>query len=130
MGALMLHQRLMAMFPDANTDPPNPDWRLQDDGDGNGPYIAVWNRPEPEPTHDEIMQWAPAVERRMVRKSVIVERLHAAGKLAAAKAALDADLYARERWYAPDRPSIYADDAEALALLTSIGADPAVILAP
>lgn len=68
--------------------------------------------------------------RRLVPKSVIVARLQAAGKLAAARAALDADLYARERWYAPDRPSIYADDPEALALLASIGADPAVILAP
>jgi hypothetical protein len=69
-------------------------------------------------------------ERRLVAKSAIVERLNAAGLLAAAKAVLDADLYARERWYAPDKPAIYADDAEALALLAAIGADPDVILAP
>lgn len=67
--------------------------------------------------------------RRAVAKSLIVERLHAAGKLASARAALDADLYARERWYAPDKPAIYADDAEALALLQAVGADPDVILA-
>lgn len=69
------------------------------------------------------------VSRRAVAKSLIVERLNAAGKLAAARAALDADLYARERWYAPDKPAIYADDPEALALLQAIGADPDVILA-
>jgi hypothetical protein len=67
--------------------------------------------------------------RRLVAKSLIVERLHAAGLLAAARSALDADLYARERWYAPDKPSIYADDAEALALLTAIGAEAGVVLA-
>lgn len=70
-----------------------------------------------------------AATRRMVFKSVIIERLHQAGKLAAASAALNADLYTSERWYAPDKPAIYADDAEALALLKAIGADPAVIFA-
>jgi hypothetical protein len=74
--------------------------------------------------------YAAPVQRRLVPKSLIVERLQAAGKLAAASTALNADLYKRERWYAPDRPAIYADDPEALALLNAIGADPAVILAP
>lgn len=68
--------------------------------------------------------------RRLISKSVIIERLHIAGKLVAAQAALNADAYARERWYAADKPAIYADDAEALALLTAIGADPEIILAP
>lgn len=67
---------------------------------------------------------------RLVPKSLIIKRLHEAGKLAAASAALNANLYLRERWYAPDRPAVYADDPEALALLAAIGADPAVILAP
>jgi hypothetical protein len=77
-------------------------------------------------------QWAaneaaPA-PRRLVNKSVIVERLQAADKLAAARAALDlADIYMRERWNT--RAAIYADDEAALALLAAIGADAAVILA-
>jgi hypothetical protein len=67
--------------------------------------------------------------RRLVRASVIVDRLQAAGLLAAARAALDAaDLYTRERWNA--REAIYADDPTAIALLHAIGADPAAILAP
>src|SRR6266852_734017 len=37
--------------------------------------------------------------RRSVFKSVIVARLQAAGKLAAASTALNLDIYARERWY-------------------------------
>lgn len=68
--------------------------------------------------------------RRTVAKSLIIERLQAAGLLGAAKAALDSDLYARERWYAPDKPAIHADDAEALALLAAVGADSEAIMAP
>lgn len=67
--------------------------------------------------------------RALVPKAMIVDRLHAAGKLEAARAALDAaDLYVRERWNTRD--AIYADDEAAIALLGSIGADPAEILAP
>ena len=73
---------------------------------------------------------APPPERRRVAKSLIVERLNAAGLLAAAKQALSADLYAQERWYAPGQPAVYADDPETLALLNAIGADAATILAP
>ena len=63
-----------------------------------------------------------------VSKVVIVERLEAAGKLAAARAALDAaSLLLRERWNAIQ--TVRNDDPDALALLTAIGADPAVILA-
>lgn len=66
--------------------------------------------------------------RRPVAKAVIVDRLHAAGKLDAARVALDAaDLYTRERWNT--RAAIYSDDPAALALLAAIGADPAVIMA-
>lgn len=71
----------------------------------------------------------PAV-RRMVPKSVIIDRLHSAGKLAAASEALNADVYARERWYAPDKPAVSADDRETIALFKAIGADPNAILAP
>ena len=55
--------------------------------------------------------------RRLVPKSLIIARLQEAGKLAAARAALDADLYTRERWYAPDQPVVHSDDPEAVALL-------------
>jgi hypothetical protein len=72
---------------------------------------------------------APDTIRLLVPKRLIVERLQAAGKLEAARAALDAtDLYTRERWNTRD--AIYADDETALALLAAIGADPAAILAP
>jgi hypothetical protein len=73
--------------------------------------------------------YVPPVVRRLVPRALIVDRLHAAGKLAAARAALDqASLYDRERWNA--RREVYADDPTATALLQAIGADPAVILAP
>ena len=72
----------------------------------------------------------PVPDRRAVSKSTIITRLNAAGLLGAASVALNADLYTRERWYAPDRPTVYADDSEALALLNAIGADPSIIMAP
>lgn len=68
------------------------------------------------------------IDRALVSKTVIVDRLHAAGRLNAARAALDAaDLYTRERWNV--RSAIYSDDETARALLVSIGADPDIILA-
>ena len=69
-----------------------------------------------------------AVERGLIPKYVIVDRLQAAGKLEAARAALDAaDLYTRERWN--NRDAIYSDDPTAIALLQAIGANVADILA-
>ena len=70
----------------------------------------------------------PASIRILVPKRLIIERLHAAGRLEAARAALDAtDLYTRERWNTRD--AIYADDESAIALLDAIGADAGAILA-
>ena len=81
-------------------------------------YIAETTKAEPEDG------------KRLVPKSVIVSRLIAAGKIGAAKAALDASPAAFARWFASDRPAINHDDPDALALLTAIGADPETILAP
>lgn len=71
---------------------------------------------------------APVLSRWKVDKRVIVDRLHAAGKLEAADAAIAASpLLVRKRW----ETSVYvwSDAPEALALLAAIGADPAAILA-
>lgn len=74
---------------------------------------------------DENPEPAP---RQLVPKRVIIDRLHEAGKLEAAYAALEAaDLYTRERWNT--RMEIYADDPTAIALLQSIGANVEAILA-
>jgi hypothetical protein len=72
---------------------------------------------------------APAAPLRTVRKSVIVARLIAANKITAAVQAIMAkpDLFAR--WTAADRPEVRADDADTIAFLQAIGADPAAILA-
>lgn len=73
---------------------------------------------------------APHPPKRQVLKSVIIARLIAAGKIGAAKAALDADASAYARWWAPDRPAINCDDPDALALLAAIDADAEGVMAP
>jgi hypothetical protein len=73
---------------------------------------------------------APNPPRRQVPKSDIIARLIAAGKIAAARAALESDAALYARWWAPDRPAIHHDDVDALALLAAIGADPATVMAP
>jgi hypothetical protein len=77
----------------------------------------------------DVLRAANVPPYHLVPTRLIVDRLQAAGKLAAARAALDAaDLYLRERW--KSRLAIYADDAAARAMLAAIGADAAQILAP
>jgi hypothetical protein len=53
-----MHNILLSIFPDFKKG----DWTLQDDSDGNGPYIKLWNRPEPKPTAAEIDAARPAAE--------------------------------------------------------------------
>jgi hypothetical protein len=74
------------------------------------------------------VQAAPVVRRR-VMKSTIIARLSAAGKLTAAAQALTADPVKLMMWTAADQPAVYADDAATTALLQSVGADPAAVLA-
>lgn len=63
--------------------------------------------------------------RRMVRKSVVLSRLTdqqieaAIGLLTASQA---------ERWRASDRPAVYFDDPETVAILQAVGADPEVVM--
>jgi hypothetical protein len=51
-----MHNALLMLFPDFKPG----DWVLQNDGDGRGPYIKSWNRPEPQPTPEQIAAVAPA----------------------------------------------------------------------
>lgn len=79
---------------------------------------AVEDAPEPEP------------ERPMVRKSVVQQRLIAAGKMETAYAMLTAQPVYFARWFAPDHPSVYCDDPDAMAMVEALEEDPEVILAP
>ncbi|NQX66816.1 hypothetical protein HQN90_11845 [Paenibacillus alba] len=44
-------QAIMHLYPDAN---PLTDFIVQDDSDGQGPYIAKWNLESPEPTEEQL----------------------------------------------------------------------------
>lgn len=47
-------------FPNAN---PLTDFTIQDNSDGNGPFVAKWNVPNvPEPTQEELDQWATELD--------------------------------------------------------------------
>ena len=46
----MMHNALISKFPDYKQG----DWELQDDSDGDGPYIAEWNRSDKQPTKAEL----------------------------------------------------------------------------
>jgi hypothetical protein len=69
------------------------------------------------------------VPRAMVAKSTVQQRIIDAGRMADAYAALTANAVYFARWFAPDHPAVYCDDADAVALVTALGLDPAVILA-
>jgi hypothetical protein len=87
--------------------------------------------PEEEATvRAEWEQNAPAPSRRRVPKQLIIARLNDAGKLDAANAALEADVYAKARWYTPGQDTVFADDPDTVTMLAAIGADPDTILAP
>ena len=57
--------------------------------------------------------------RRTVAKSVVM-----------AYAMLTANPENFAKWFAPDRPVVYCDDPEAVAVVRALDLDPAVILAP
>jgi hypothetical protein len=78
------------------------------------PYVPP---PPPPPT-----RWS-------VRKSTVVQRLIEAGKITEAMQAIMSDAGSFGLWTAPDWPEVYNDDARVIAMLSAIGADPAVILA-
>ena len=68
--------------------------------------------------------------RPMVRKSTVQARLIAAGKMGDAYAALTTSADHFARWFAPDQPRVYCDDADSVAFLVALGLDPEVFLAP
>lgn len=112
--------------------------------DAKGKYIGGFDGVEPPegaievPTapEDARQTWssgawgAPPVVRRTVLKSIVQSRIIDAGKMGQAYATLTANPIFFPRWFAPDRPEIYADDLDAVGLIRALGLDPAVILAP
>ena len=95
----------------------------------NTDYARALAEVAANPPLAEIISYVPPpVTSWPVPKLTVVERLIAAGKLAKADAALgQATLAIRKRYEAAE--VIMSDNADAIALLTAIGADPAVILA-
>lgn len=72
----------------------------------------------------------PPEPRRMLRKSLVQQRLIDAGLMDRAYLVLTSQPAAFARWFAPDHPEVYADDSDALVMLAAIGADAASIMAP
>lgn len=75
---------------------------------------------------------APAVpdappSRRLIPKSVVQERCAVIGKLDELMAALLAQPLYFSRWFAPNHPNVYFDDADMLTLLNAVGCTEAQI---
>lgn len=103
---------LLASYPEGTVEvplQPAPGYEWQDE---------EWVLVEPEPV------------RHTVLKSTVQARIIDAGKMDEAYAALTSNATYFARWFAPDRPVVYCDDPDAILLVTAIGLDPAVILAP
>lgn len=69
--------------------------------------------------------------RRRVDKWLIIERVNSAGNAAAADVLLNmpGNEFSKYRWLAP-AGSVYFDDPETVAIVGSLGLDPAAIMAP
>jgi hypothetical protein len=108
-------------------------WVRLPNGDQVSPAVAGWEGGGDPPLYriEEYEPPAPEPPRATVLKSVIISRL-TDEQLAMVSAAFaqPENLRLRERWYAPDRPTVYCDDPDAIAMVLAIGADPEVILAP
>lgn len=63
----MIYESIKLLFPGIADD----QFRVQDDCDGKGPYIAYWNRPEPQPTMDEINAMAPMIQASMLETMAV-----------------------------------------------------------
>lgn len=74
--------------------------------------------------------YQPVTARTLVSKSTVMARVIAAGKMAQAQTTLWSMPDKFARWFAPDQPSVFADDPDTVAFITSLGLDPKVILAP
>lgn len=72
----------------------------------------------------------PLPPKPTVAKSLVMARVTAANKMAAAQAALWAQPDQFAKWFAPDQPNVNCDDPATVAFVTALGLDPAVILAP
>lgn len=80
-------------------------------------------------TPEEEAEWAATLAtaasipppRRLIKKSVVQERVNDIGKLGTVLAALNAEPLYFARWFAPDWPNVYADDEGLLAVLTAVG---------
>ncbi len=64
-------QAIMHIYPTAS---PLYDFSVQDNSDGNGPYIAQWNLPEPQPTESELLAaWDAYQEAEANKPPVLTE---------------------------------------------------------
>lgn len=71
----------------------------------------------------------PPPERAKVPKSTVMQRLIDINMMDQAYFLLSSQPKFFARWFAPDHPSVFCDDPDAVAFVTALALDPAVILA-
>jgi hypothetical protein len=79
---------------------------------------------------DGVQQWAiehRPIPRRLIRKDIVQERVHALGKFNDVWALLQSQPILLARWQVPSWPEVYADDEGLLTMLAAVGCTPAQI---
>lgn len=96
-------------------DPPPPGKRIKSE------TIALVSG---KPVAKSVFEDIPPPARRLIKKSIIHERVHATGKLGDVLAVLQSNPIYYARWFAPDWPEVYFDDEAMLAVLAGVGCTP------
>ena len=79
---------------------------------------------------DGVQQWSienGPIPRRLIRKDIVQERVHALGKFDEVWAVLQSQPILLARWQVPSWPEVYADDEGLLTMLAAVGCTPAQI---
>lgn len=107
--------------------------------DGQRAALGIYTIVEPNPPADKRVDTVGPLEfkngevrrkfttrpyRRLIRKSIVVERIETRGKLDAVWAGLNSSPTAFTKWFSPDWQNVFFDDERMLGLLAAVGCSP------
>ncbi|RUZ76914.1 hypothetical protein EN943_15650 [Mesorhizobium sp. M7A.F.Ca.US.006.01.1.1] len=102
---------------------------VDDDYQAAGDEVLFGDYATPVQLAEAFSEYGSVVERAKVPKSTVMQRLIDINKMDQAYFMLSSQPKFFARWFAPDHPSVFCDDPDAVAFVTALALDPAVILA-